>query len=174
MTDTASIQSIARLLPAIVALGLSVSAFAEQRLLLVRITDTEFTEYSACESENCVPHDLWTIHDAEVKKVIAGNFNSDTVRFVRLQHAKYKEHIREHLFVLLRENKGSDFEELFGTNLVAEDTAFPRSLVCFHAHLRDAFPAVELFEHSTGTLDSEKTCFDQDLLENGLDDDEVD
>ena len=165
---------MARFFLVLVALGFSVTGFAEQSLLLVRITDTEFTEYSACEDEDCVPHDLWAIHDAEVKKVIAGVYAADTVRFVRLQHAKYAEHFREHLFVLIRENQGSNFGELFGTNLVAVDTAYPRSLVCFQVDLRDAFPEADLFDHAAGVLHPEKTCIDQDLLENGLVDDEVD
>lgn len=158
-----------RLLFGLLALGIMASALAERSLLLVSITDTEWTEYSDCTDDDCIPHNFWTVHEADVKKVIAGDYPEDTVRFVRLQHGQYIESIRQHLFVLIRESEDRNFEELFGTNLVAYDTAFPRSLVCFNADLREEFPDVERFEYDSGTLESQ-TCFDQDMIENGLED----
>ena len=158
-----------RLLIGLLAFGVTASAVAEQSLLLVSITDTEWTEYSNCPDEDCVPHNFWTVHEADVKKVIAGDYTEDTVRFVRLQHGQYIESIRQHLFVLIRRSEGRNFEELFGTDLVAYDTAYTRSLVCFDADLREEFPDVERFDYDEGTLKDE-TCFNQDMIENGLED----
>ena len=158
-----------RFLFGLLAFGITAPAFAEQSLLLVSITDTEWTEYSDCMDDDCIPYSFWTVHEADVKKIIAGNYSEDTIRFVRLQHGQYVESIRQHLFVLIRKSEGRNFEELFGTNLVAYDTAFPRSLVCFDADLREEFPDVERFKYDSGTLESE-TCFDQDMVENGLED----
>ena len=159
-----------RLLLGLLVLGITSPAFAEQSLLLVSITDTEWTDHSDCADDDCIPHNFWTVHVADVKKVIAGDYSEDTVRFVRLQHGQYIESIRQHLFVLVRRSEGRNFEELFGTNLVAYDTAYPRSLVCFDANLREEFPDVERFDYDSGTLKDE-TCFDQDMIENGLEDD---
>lgn len=154
----------------LIALALAPTVLAEPSLLLVRIVDSEFTEYSACSDDDCIPYSLWTIHDAEVKKVIAGDYSNKKIRFVRLQHGQYIDRIREHLFVLVDETDDEKFVELFGTNLVADETAHPVSLICFGTDLVETFPKIERFEHDRGQFKSE-TCFDQDVIENGLQDD---
>ena len=154
----------------LLALTISQSVVAEPSLLLVEITESEFTEYSSCTDDDCIPHSFWWVHKAIVKKTIAGNFSEKEVRFVRLQHGQYIERIREHLFVLIDETEDVAFDELFGTRLVARDTAYPVSLVCFDADLASEFPDMERFEFDEGKLKNE-TCFEQGLIENGPDSD---
>lgn len=158
---------MSRLLLLAVALAVPINAIAESSLLLIRITDTEFTEYSNCTTSDCVPHSFWAVHDAVVKKVIAGAYSEETVRFVRLQHGQYVDVIREHLFVLIDQTENAEFDELFGTTLVARDAAYPVSLVCFDVDLAAEFPDVERFRHAEGELKAE-TCFDQDTIETGF------
>lgn len=163
-----------RMLLVVLALTASAAAQAEQFLLVVRITDTEWTEYSdpyECpEGGQCITHNFWNIHTADVKKRIAGDYPEDTIRFVRLQHAQYVDHIREHLYVLIQETDDETFEELFGTRLIARETAFVQTLVCFRADLGEVFPDMERFDYDEGELRSE-TCFDQSMIEDGPDGD---
>ena len=168
--DRPGVLNMSRLFLALIALALAPSAIAESSLLLVKITDSEFTDYSNCTDDNCIPHSFWTIHNAIVKKTIAGSYSKKKVRFVRLQHGQYIESIREHLFVLIDETENADFDKQFGTRIVARDTAYPVSLVCFDADLRAEFPDVERFEYDEGQLKTE-TCFDRDMIENGPDND---
>lgn len=150
----------------LVVLMLPPVMFAEPSLLLVEMVDSDMTDYSSCTEDDCIPHDFWWVHTARVKKTIAGSFNRKEIRFVRLQHTQYVERIREHLFVLIDETENAEFDELFGTRLVARDTAYPVSLVCFDADLASEFPDVERFEYEEGEFKAE-SCFNQDVLENG-------
>ncbi|WP_323846539.1 hypothetical protein [Microbulbifer magnicolonia] len=78
---------------------------SNQALLLVRVVESQYTgKYPyECSEDECVPFYFWFVYEAEVLKVIKGNFVSRHINFAALHHTNYSKDVTNEWYVQVAE-----------------------------------------------------------------------
>ena len=81
---------------------------SDQLLLVVKVTDVKYTDYSTqpCLDDNCIMMRTWFVYDAMVLDVLSGDFTSEKIAFANMQHSYFVDDYTKEWYVLL--NKFTD------------------------------------------------------------------
>jgi hypothetical protein len=133
---------------------------AEQLVLRVEILSQESTDYyidckGLAEGEVCIPFHFWYIYTADVLSVVAGDYNSEKIRFARLQHGERVGDSLKDVFVVLENFKNKSNAEKIGVTVFASDFSAVEKVVCMSDEIKLAFADKLEFAHAI----DDSSCF---------------
>lgn len=133
---------------------------AEQLVLRVEVLSQEGTDfYIECkdlaEDQVCIPFHFWYIYTAKIIDVVSGDYNSEKIRFARLQHGERVGDSLKDVFVVLEYFKNKTNSEQIGVTAYASSFSAVEKVVCMSDEMKLAFADKLEFAHAI----DESSCF---------------
>ena len=84
----------------------------DQLLLIVKVTDVQYTDYStaSCPDDNCIVVRTWFVYEADVLEVLSGKFDDSKISFANMQHSYYVDEYTNEWYLLI--NKFDDLSSI--------------------------------------------------------------
>ncbi len=88
-------------------------------VLQVAVQSVEFTDLHPECGADCIPFYYWYKYNAQVKRVVSGEWDAENVQFTHLQHGQYVSMVTDDCYVVLVP-AASELQDAVGVKYVAD------------------------------------------------------